>query len=239
MCASPTVRVVFEVRSGREWEFRTSDLSEFSEIVGKDLLRWFCCCLIHADRINSLAGMLELSRREFPKGSVGERRNFLTFCYFLAGSLKEYALQLGKLRGALVRRSLFDLEAWARDLKRWEDWGRDPANSLVRNKLAFHIDPRIVEQGLDKLAHSGPETLFAGDDRLLRNSWFKLAHEAQIEGLALNVEDAAQTIGAPAALMDVHSALQTEFLRVIEQLGLKPLICKVSGARVPLEAVGA
>src|ERR1700693_1289870 len=103
-----TVRIVMEVHRDGDWEVRTSDLPGLLRVLGQDLVTAFCTCFVHADRVVSLVAFFYLSQRQFRKGSIAERRNFLTFAVFLVGTLKELAGNLGHLKRELYARRFLD-----------------------------------------------------------------------------------------------------------------------------------
>ena len=134
MTAPLSLRLVAELHDDTSWELRVSDLDDFVQLLGSDLLAAFLCCFTHADRIVSLVTMFHLSQADTPNGSPGELRNFSTFVAFLIGSLRELASALTRLRTELISRGLHDAESWQAGLAKWEHWGNTGRAKTFRKK---------------------------------------------------------------------------------------------------------
>jgi hypothetical protein len=233
--AAVFVRVVLEGVDDETWQLRTSDFADFRSIFGERLLTLFCRCFIHADRIISLVFMLKRTLDEYTSDSVPGRRNFLSFFSFAAGTLKEYGLALENLRTELVRGDLWDAEEWNASLKRWEDWANDKDHSAVRNEMAFHIDADLIEKGLSSLATPSSRVLFRGQGGKNQDAWSEIAADSVLEGLRQSLGDLEATIESPSTLLDVHKDLQTLFVKVLERKGLRPIVLRVRGRRIPIQ----
>ena len=227
-----------EMHRDGDWELRTSDLPGLLRVLGSDLVTAFCTCFVHADRVVSLVAFFYLSQRQFRKGSIAERRNFLTFAAFLIGTLKEAAENLVDLKTGLRRRGLLDLDTWGKGLGRWERWGTTGPVATARKKLAFHVDPDFVARGLrDIAASSERRTLLHGSTGKLRDSAFVLAQDASLRGLESSLGN-LNVLGDPAQYLEFTDALEREFLRVLEKADLKPLLVRSKGRRVAMNSRG-
>lgn len=227
-----TVRVVMEAHGDGDFEVRTSDLSGLIEVLGEDLVTAFCTCFVHADRIVSLIAFFHLSRRQFRKGSIAERRNFLTFAAFVIGTLKEAAENLVDLKMALRSRGLFDLDAWKKELGKWEKWGTTGSIATARKKLAFHVDRDFVARGLRDIATtSGRRALLRSSTGKLRDSAFVLAQDASMRGLETALGN-LDILGDTRKYLEFSDALEREFLRVLDRSDLKPIPMRSRGRRV-------
>src|SRR5690349_7658118 len=98
-----TLQATFQKIDGG-WKLTVSDLASLRARLGANILEQFCACFVHADRITSLIVFQDLSNATFSGESVATNRNYLTFWFFLVGTLKELSLDLGRLRGTLVQR---------------------------------------------------------------------------------------------------------------------------------------
>jgi hypothetical protein len=227
-----TARIALEGHRDGDWELRTSDLAELVDVLGEKLLAAFCSCFVHADRTVSLVAFLYLSMPTFRKGSIGERRNFLTFASFLVGTLKELAENLGWLKKELYARQFLDVDTWKAGLGRWQKWGTSGRVATARKKLSFHVDPDLITQGLRSLAAgSGKRSLIHGSTGKLRDSACLLAQDASLRGLELTLGD-LRILGDPAQYLNITDSLEREFLRVLGLAGLKPILIRTVGRRV-------
>ena len=221
-------RIVMEIHDTGCWELRTSDLADLVDIVGANVLTLFATSFLHADRIVSLTTMFQLSRADTPDGTPGSNRNFFAFASFLIGSLRELGEELRDLKSALFARGLFDASAWASGLERWETWGRANRVNTVRKKLCFHTDAAMFKDGLQSLAQTrtGNFTLIHGSSGRLRHGTFALASEAGLEGLK-RLQGTLDLVGEPAQYLQVTTPLEREFIRVLEQVRLRPLLVNI------------
>jgi hypothetical protein len=234
------VRVVAEFRGDAEWRIRTDDLPDFRDALGLDLLSAFCRCYIHADRLESLGSMftpvLETAGRESTRG----RRDFMAFFAFVAGTLRELHLGLNELVGALRRRGVYDVDEWVgtakmvRDgfpgLKKWQDWGGSASTIDLRDMLAFHVDPTMLRAGVKSFTDRVEKVaLHEGDHRLVRDSWFRLAHISLLEGASFTFGDLGKLLDSVRPMLNPKDALDYAFLKALERCGLKPTVVIVSG----------
>ena len=74
----------------------------------------------------------------------------------------------------------------------------------------------------------GKAAVLSSSSRRQRHGRFSLADNAAMEGLAL-LQGSPDIIGEPVEYLEVTPPLEREFLRVLEQLGLKLLVVRVHG----------
>ena len=119
-------------------------------------------------------------------------------------------------------------------VKRWVNWSNDEASSHVRNTLAFHVDDGILGAGVERMCAeaTGDFDVFSGEGIKVRDSWAWLAQCAFLRAIEIKESDLASVIGAPRDFLMVDPELENEFVRVLDLLGLKPLVCFRRGARV-------
>ncbi len=214
--------VEFNKSADGSWSIRATDPDGLRQKLGEDLFGSIACCFAQADRINSLVYLMSLSRTTDPEDSVASRRNFTTFYFFLVGTLKELSLELGRLRGILCRRSIWDKAAWGGGLKKFEEWGNKHDNSELRNQLSFHVSSEELRRGARLLSAGDAEILIEGDGPKRKNSWCRVATLALFRALEEKVQDFDATVADPADLMDVSTPLEQELLRILKILGLMP-----------------
>jgi len=238
------LELTLEEDSSGAWYLRASNLAALRERLGAELLRCFCACFLQADRVTSLWKWFQSGILGAPAGSTSQRRDFLVFYSFLAGTLKEFAENLQRLRAALAKTSLYDQEAWEGGLKHWEQWGQNAANSALRNQLLFHVNEATLERGLERLCQevSECEILSASDPGTFGSDWFFLAHWAFLLAVGVIGTEAGATedvdrltagrlleiadglIDSPAKNVAPESELAKEFVRVIKCVGLSPRV---------------
>ena len=158
------IEFVEEAADG-SWEFKLRNLRRFDEVFGRDVLKAFCRCFVHVDRLNSLISCMHTSEQFHGRDSVAYARDLNTLVWFTVGSLRELARAVQGLRAALATRGRLDPESapWVtlRNLER--RWENDGDYRRMRNQAAFHVDPETIERGLNVLVEDdGDVTLAEG-----------------------------------------------------------------------------
>lgn len=226
-----SLRTVWESRDGGQWKLLTSDLESLRKALGEDVLEDFCRCYVIADRMTSLLSMFHLSGEKIAVGSIAARRNNLTFFFFASETIKELQLCLEGLRASLNKAGLWDPASWVKNLGEIEKWGLDPANSLVRNEAAAHVDRENVRRGLDAIQTDTPRVILSeGDGGKIRESYSRLAHDAVIAGLGLSEEQIEKAVSGVKHLT-ADADLDEELWRVLESRNLLPIRSRVHGER--------
>jgi hypothetical protein len=147
----------------------------------------------------------------------------------MMGTLFEYADALSQLRAEEKKRGIYDRSAW-QPLAKWERIGRSKSYEMIRNQAAFHIDRNVVNKGIGRLLRRGVGSvrLLAGDDAKLRNSYGRFGHDALLAGLDARIQ--GRLIGTVRNLrrfIHVHDDLEPELLRILDALGLKPIMVRL------------
>jgi hypothetical protein len=181
---------------------------------------------------------LEEAGRESTRG----RRDFMAFYAFAIGTLREFRFALDELARELRAKNIFDADEWkgaesAPGLKKWQDWGGSAASIDLRDRLAFHVDSPMLDAGLTALIARVNETaLHEGDTVKSRDSWFRLAHTALMEGASISFGDLGAMLDSPRTLLAPKDALDPAFLKALERCGLKPVLVKVRSG-TPLRSI--
>jgi hypothetical protein len=226
-----SLRTILESRDGGRWKLLTSDLEAFRSELGEDVLEDFCRCYVVADRMTSLVSIFHLATKDVAGDSIGARRNNLTFFYLVSEAVKTLQLCLEGLRASLNKAGIWDEASWMKNLGKIEEWGNDPANSAIRNRVAAHVDRDNVRRGLDLIQADTPRAILSeGDGGKLRESWAKLANDAVIAGLELSKDQFTKAVLGVEHL-DADTHLDGEFWRVLESKGLLPIQSRVHGER--------
>lgn len=162
--------------------------------------------------------------------------------WLIVGTLKEFGLDLGKLRNALVVANLWDRGAWKKTLHAWEDWTGSHGVSALRNQIAFHLDRERLSAGLEK-APNEDVFIYRSDTLKNREGWFEIANMALLAGIQTRISakrleeiDLESVIGSVGEFLAIGHALADEFIRVLNVLGLGPIIMITKGAKPAVTA---
>lgn len=207
-----------QATGSERWKILIRDFRAFRERLGPDVVRAFCCCFVHADRLTSLISFGFLSQQHYGRDAIGFNRNLQTMVWFTVGTLRELASAIRDLRSALAKRGARqpDAPCWVklREVeKRWED---DPFYRDMRNIVAFHVDPDVVEKGLAALEDRPEVTLCDGEGPKRDASSLILGWDALFMGLDKDLpefEKFAATVGEDHG---IESAVQEAFILALE-----------------------
>jgi len=184
----PTAALVEEGTSDR-WKIELKNFRKFGGALGRDVLNAFCRCFVHADRLNSMVSFAHVSQQHYGSDSVAFGRDLQTMVWFTIGTLRELALAIRDLRGALARRGILDPDSdpWKR-LRVIEDrWEGDEFFRRMRNIAAFHVDKEIIDKGLDELVGERDVVLSHGEGPKMVRSSLPLGQEALSNGLGIDL----------------------------------------------------
>ena len=188
------------------WEFKLRNLRRFDEVFGRPVLSAFCRCFVHVDRLNSLISCMHTSEQFHGRDSVAYARDLNTLVWFTVGTLRELALAIQGLRTTLATRGRLDAESapWValRDLER--RWENNADYRRMRNQAAFHVDPEVIERGLNVLVEDEDDvTLAEGRGARHVDSRLTLGMLSLHNGLELDLEGYGQFL---EAVMEGHMA---------------------------------
>jgi hypothetical protein len=210
----------------RFWYLEVDNFSEFRSIIGDEVLASFCRCFVHADRLTSLVHFIRLTGEHCDQGSVAATRNLHTMVWFAAGTLREYAKAIQKLRASLARAGLLepDTEQWQK-LREIEDrWHQQAYYRDFRNRVAFHVDYDNIVDGLDALGEVGEAvTVCLGDNSQegQESHWYRVGIESLIRGLGMPLEEFEPLFQQIAEDLSVNEHLFDVFRRAVQQKGIR------------------
>ena len=198
-----------EEAAGGPWEFKVRNLRRFDEVLGHDVLTAFCRCFVHVDRLNSLISCMHTSKQYHGPDSVAYSRDLNTLVWFTVGTLRELARAIQSLRAALATRRRLDPQSapWVtlRDLER--RWDNDDNYRKMRNQAAFHVDPEVIERGLNILVEAEDDvTLAEGRGPRHVDSRLTVGFLSLHNGLDLDLEGYGEFLDA---VMEGHTAAGT------------------------------
>jgi hypothetical protein len=231
--ASDDVRVVAEFRDKHDWRIRTSELAALRRAMGAEVLAAFCRCYVHGDRLESLGSMFTPVLIEAGRDSVRGRRDFMAFFAFTVGTLREFSTALLQLKRALRRHGVLDPDGWKNrgrkpGLNAWQRFGKKKSSVHLRNTVAFHVDPKVIAAGLATLARRVDGIiLHEGDSHLSRESWFRIAHVALLQGSSQKLGGLERLLGSIRPFLNPRDAIDVVFWDVLVRSGLKPLVVKI------------
>ena len=218
---NPTIRLIKQ--ANQLWEIELRNPNDFDALVGRDVLSAFCRCFVHVDRLKSAVSCLYASEQTHGRDSVAYGRDLDAQVWFTVGTLRELAIAIQKLRSALRKRGLLDLEseAWVslRKLeKRWED---DKFYRTMRNVAAFHIDEQVVDKGLDELITERRVLLTNGQGPMDGNSRLTLGFLALHNGLGVDLDDYGEFLEVVVDDLEVAGpAVQEAFILAAQAVGV-------------------
>lgn len=191
------------------WQFKLRNLRRFDEVFGRDVLRAFCRCFVHVDRLNSMISCMHTSQQYHGPDSVAYGRDLNTLVWFTVGTLRELARAIHGLRAALARRDRLDAESapWVTMSNLVRRWENDDGYRRMRDQAAFHVDPDVIERGLNILVEDEDDvTLAEGRDARHVDSRLTLGFLSLQNGLNLDLEGYGEFL---ETVMEDHTAAGT------------------------------
>lgn len=205
-----------------QWRIEMRGFEACLGILGRDVMREFCRCFIHADRVTSLTSAGYLSYKHYKQPSTGLDRNIQTTLWFAIGTFRELSLALADLRTAVTAKGWYrpEDEHWARLYEVESRWKDDAFFRKWRSKVSFHVDRRMVERGLVKLAEEETVVLGEGQGGHMDGGWLNLGLEALLAGAEIEYSELERLFEAASQDHNVALAIQHAFCNVAELAGL-------------------
>ena len=154
-------------------EVKITNLKEFVEVLGEDLLVAFCQCFVHADRLLSLASWPLASSEKFGGDSVAYSRDLNTMFFFTLGTLHEAITAVENLEAAGIEGRIATNSCWPELRELAKAWKEFPRSAEMRNTLGFHVDKntKLMRRGLERLIQDGEEVEFMKFDGEANVNW--------------------------------------------------------------------
>lgn len=228
-----------------------TDLPKVRDAFGDDLLVAFCRCFVWTDRLMSM-NFLGLQVSGLEATSVRFGRDMQTMLWFTCGSLRELARALESLLATGIEGFLapdkLALLAEVRDIL--GRWNADTFFTLVRNKVCFHVDPDVLERGLQKIAASQATAIFMENEGPgMGFQRVRLAHEFLNTGLFAPSDEREAVPGdeelakGQERIEEFVKAVQKDHSRVAELLEYILIAClegiEAGRVRLPVTAAPA
>ena len=214
--------LIFKETSGR-WKIELVNFQKFEEVLTRDVLNAFCCCFVHSDRLTSTTTCIAASEKRHGKNSIVFDRDLLTMVWFTVGTLHELARALKALHDALHKRGLLDSGSatWVTLCELEKRWKKNEF-SRMRNKAAFHIDKKIIDDGLTKmLKDSVVVTLAEGEGKKNVSSQMPVGTLALQTGLWPSLEEYREFIRIVSKdHVGASEAIQKAFIQACEKAGI-------------------
>ena len=215
---------VYDSTNGR-WKIELVNFQKFEEVLTQKVLNAFCRCFIQSDRLLRATSCSDASEKLNGKDSVVFGRDLIAMVWFTIGTLRELAKALKDLRSALEKRGLLDSGSapWAILSELEERWDRDKFFIKMRNGGAFHIDKKIIEDGLtEMLKDSGVVLLAEGDGRKNFRSQMPVGTLVLHAGLwGSSLDEYGEFISIVGKDSDRASlAIQKAFIQACEKAGI-------------------
>jgi hypothetical protein len=220
----PTIEFVEPAGGQKRWRIELRNFEQLEVALGRDVLNAFSRCFVHADRLTSIVSCIHASEKLHTRDSVGFERDLNSMVWFTIGTLREMASAIQDLRAALRKRSRLDPNSppWV-VLRGLEDrWERNAFYRKKRDVGAFHVDPEVIDKGLDELIKDQKDvTLSLGDGRRSVDSQLALGLLALHNGLDLELEGYRQFL---QVVSDDHgdagNAIQEVFIEAARAAGV-------------------
>jgi len=220
----PSIEFVEPVTGQKRWNIELRNFKQLDAALGRDVLNAFSRCFVHADRLTSMTSCIHASEKLHTRNAVAFERDLNSMVWFTIGTLRELAAAIQDLRAALAKRGRLDSNSppWL-VLRGLEDrWERNPFYRKKRDVGAFHVDPEVIDTGLDELIKDQKDvTLSCGDSRRSVDSQLALGLVALHNGLGLDLEGYRQFL---QVVSDDHgdaaNAIQEAFIEAAQAAGV-------------------
>ncbi|MYN63531.1 MAG: hypothetical protein F4X11_00625 [Acidobacteria bacterium] len=207
-----------------KWKIELRNFPEVEKALGREILNAFCRCFVHSDRLTSTISCIDASEKHHGRDSTAHGRDHVSMVWFSIGTLRELALAIRDARAALARRRWLEPESehWC-TLRKLEDrWENDDFFRTMRNVAAFHVDPTVIDRGLDALCKDHVVELAEGQGDKNIDSTLSLGALALHNGLELSLDDYRAFIKTVSTdHVAVAEAVQTAFARAAEAAGVR------------------
>lgn len=173
------------------WQIELTNFPEVEKALGREVLRAFCRCFVHSDRLTSIGSCTAASEQHHGRDSTAHGRDVWSMVWFSIGTLRELALAIRAARSALGNRGWLEPESehWV-TLRKLEDrWENDEFFREKRNKGAFHVDPGFIDTGLNELVKNHVTTLAEGQSLKSVDSTLSLGNLALFCGLEMSIDE--------------------------------------------------
>jgi hypothetical protein len=208
----------------RRWKIELRNFRALQEVLGKDVLNAFSRCFVHADRLTSTISCIHASQRLYGRAAVAFERDLNTMVWFTIGTLREFGRAVNDLRNALRRQGRLDPNSapW-QTLRALEDrWNRNEFYRKKRDTAAFHVDPEVVNRGIDEITRDQADTVLSlGDGRRGIESQIALGLLTLHNGIGLDLEgyrEFLQTVSDDHG--DAATAIQEAFIQDARAAGI-------------------
>jgi hypothetical protein len=178
--------VTLKTPPGKPWVLVATDLGALTKTLGEDVVRAFCRCFVSADRLTSLAHFIVFNDQHLPHESISYERNLQTAHWLITGVMWEMKDALDALDNARVVALMSDPSPWTTLKQTADRWASNPTHRSLRNKVAFHVDPGKIREGLRKLSSEKDIVLVTGDDDKLLSLSAQIGAETLITGMDLS-----------------------------------------------------
>ncbi len=216
----PAVELVEE--DGRPWRIVLRNFKGFEATLGRDVLREFCRCFVHAERLTSTVSSMYASQKLHGRESVAFGRDLQVLVWFTVGTLRELARALRTLRSALAKQGLLDpnSEPWMKLREVEQRWENDESFRRMRDKGAFHVDPDVIDEGLNELLKNRDVDLVRGEGLKQVDSSLTLGVEAMHNGLGMDLAAYGEFLAKVSADHAINETIQRAFVLAARTAGI-------------------
>ena len=206
-----------------KWKIELRNFPEIEKVLGREVLNAFCRCFVHSDRLTSTISCTYTSEHHHGHDSVAFGRDLTSMVWFTVGTLRELALAIRDARAALAKRGWLEPESehWVTLCELEERWENQEFFRTMRNVAAFHVDPKVIDKGLNELVKYPVIDLAEGQGEKNVDSTLSLGALALFDGLEMSLDDYGAFIEIVSADHGVVAqAVQTAFAHAAEAAGV-------------------
>ena len=206
-----------------KWKIELRNFPELEERLGREVVNAFCRCFVHSDRLTSTISCTYASEQHHGPDSTAFGRDLTSMVWFTIGTLRELAFAIRDARAALAKRGWLEPESehWATLRKLEDHWENDEFFRTMRNVAAFHVDPEVIDKGLNELINDEVIDLAEGQGQKNIDSTLSLGALALFHGLEMSLDDYGAFIKIVSTDHGVvANAIQTAFVRAAEAAGV-------------------
>jgi hypothetical protein len=221
------VRIVHR-SSDRSVRVETIDIAQLQGELGEAMLCAFLRLFVWADRLQSLADFGALNAKQHGGESVRFHRNLQTITWFISGSLFEAAEAVHQLRTGGVEARIPDSAKWPLLMDMATRWTTLARLRRLRNNVGFHVDPRVMADGLAACAGERL-TIFTAEAEVASGQSLRLGLEVLLRGMPMLNETRMGLDEFDAILHEVgrdyqafSGLVQDVFIEVLQGCGALP-----------------
>lgn len=128
------------------------DMNSFRDRLGEEVTEAFCRCFVHTERLSALGDWIRMLDRHEDPAAVTTSRDLWTVLWFVVGTLKEFGIELDRLKGHLRKAGLLArVPHWGILDAVSSTWVHDRKYKQLRDHCSFHTNQEVISRGLQRM----------------------------------------------------------------------------------------